>query len=393
MRRGNVGTQTINPPPPAGRPAIPGYELLDAVGHGPLGVVFRARTSAGAPAAVKVFNPAVRCRPDFASAFEQDTGIAASLRHANVVGLQQRGRAGEEYFIAYELMPGGSLREHLRAGPMGVRQALRVGLDVARALDHAHQRRMLHRGLKPENVFLTPSGMARVSDFGQARFAGQQLQVGRYSPPEQWRTSLQKDGRADLWAAAFIVHELITGQAPLTPPQPLADRVPGATDRLDGLFKRAFAPNPEERFLRAGELLAALTDLQEREGPAASGAHDSPVVVTVEKDVAHACVRRCTADALELGLKLVEQALRAGPGRWRLAYDLSAVPSMGTMENAALIRLHERCRDRLKAVYFHSPIAHVRGSALVVGGSVQGLPFRVFDSAESLRRGLREAKP
>jgi len=388
-----VGTQTIHPPPPAGRPEIPGYELLDAVGHGPLGVVFRARAPTGAAAAVKVFNPVVRWRPDFASIFEQDTGIAASLRHANVVGLQQRGRAGEDYFIAYELMPGRSLREKIRAGPMGVRQALRVGVDVARALDHAHQRRMLHRGLKPENVFLTTSGMARVSDFGQTRLSGQELQVGRYSPPEQRRMSLQKDGRADLWAAAFIVYELITCQAPLTPLQPLANRVAGANNHLDGFFQRAFAANPEERFLRGGELATALTELLERDGPSASGAHDSPVVVTVEKGVINAYVRPSSADALELGLKLVEQALQAGSGRWRLAYDLSAVSSMGTMENVALIHLHERLRDRLEAVYFHSPIAHVRGSAMVVGGSVQGLPFRVYDSPESLRRGLQEPKP
>jgi len=389
-----VGTQTIQPPA-AGRPEIPGYELLDALGHGPLGVVFRARTAAGGSAAVKVFNPVVRWRPDFASIFEQDTGIAASLRHANVVGLQHRGRAGEDYFIAYELMPARSVREKIRAGPMGVRQALRVGVDVARALEHAHQRRMLHRGLKPENVFLTAAGMARVSDFSQARLAGQELQVGRYSPPEQRRMTPQKDGRADLWAAAFIVYELITCQAPLTPLQPLANRVPGADDRLDAFFQRAFAANPEERFLRAGELASAITELLERDGPSASGAHDSPVVVTVEKNVAYAYVRPCSAEALELGLKLVEQALQAGPppGRWRLAYDLSGVPSMGTMENVALIQLHERCRERLEAVYFHSPIAHVRGSAMVVGGSVQGLPFRVFESAESLRRGLQEPRP
>src|SRR6185295_7302265 len=112
------------------------------------------------------------------------------------------------------------------------------------------------------------------------RLAGQELQVGRYSPPEQRRMSLQKDGRADLWAAAFIVYELITCQAPLTPLQPLANRVAGANDRLDGFFKRAFAPNPEERFLRGGELATALTELLERDGPSASGSHDSPVVVT-----------------------------------------------------------------------------------------------------------------
>jgi hypothetical protein len=117
-----------------------------------------------------------------------------------------------------------------------------------------------------------------------------------------------------------------------------------------------------------------------------------PVVVTVDKGVVHAFVRQSTPEALARGLKLVEQAL-VGPGRWKLVYDLTAVKSMGTLENVTLIELHERCRERLEAVYFHAPIPHVRGSAMVVGGSVSGVPYKVFDSAESVRRALAEGRP
>jgi len=378
--------------PAVGRPEVPGYELQDVVGHGPLGVVFRAKTPGGGSAAVKIFNAVVRWRPDFASLFEQDTGIAASLHHANILGFQRRGRAGEDYYLSYELLAGHSLRDRIRAGPMGVRQALKVGADIGRALEHAHQRRMLHRGLKPENVFLLPSGLAKVSDFGQTRLTGQQLQVGRYAPPEERRMALQQDGRADLYAAAFIIHELITGQGPLQPPQPLAGRVAGADDRVDAFFRRALSKNPEERFHRAGEMTAALHDLVDKDQPTPGSTFDSSVVVTVEKHVVHAFVRQSTPEALARGLKSVEQAL-VGPGRWKLVYDLTAVRSMGTLENVALIELHERCRERLAAVYFHSPIPHVRGSAMVVGGSVTGVPYKVFDSAESVRRSLAEGRP
>ncbi|HVE85032.1 MAG TPA: hypothetical protein VND93_19410, partial [Myxococcales bacterium] len=204
--------------------------------------------------------------------------------------------------------------------------------------------------------------------------------------------ALQADGRSDVYSAAFILYELITGQTPLHPLQPLASRVAGASDRLDAFFRRALARNPEERFARAGELTVAVGELLERDTEPMAVAFDSTVVVTVEKSVVHAYVRPGKPEALARGLKSVEQALQ-GPGRWKLVYDLSAVQSLGTLENVALIELHERCRERLDGVYFHAPIPHVRGSALVVGASVQGLPFKVFDSADSVRRHLQEGRP
>jgi tetratricopeptide (TPR) repeat protein len=258
-------------------------ELVREIGRGGFGVVWEARDPLlGRSVAFKAVRAGdhLRLRQE---GLQREAEAAARLSHPNIVTLHDLGRSPHGPYLVLELLRGQSLAQRLEAGPLTVREALRVGVEVARALAHAHGNGVIHRDLKPANVFLCADGQVKVLDFGLSLVFGGDATAGGtpgYMAPEQWRGE-PGDARTDLFALGVLLHLLLAGRLPFAagvePGQGGAAEalaVPAAPG-AGGLVDRLLELEPERRPIGAGEVAAALTAVlreAERSTPAASAA-------------------------------------------------------------------------------------------------------------------------
>ncbi|MDE3133125.1 MAG: serine/threonine protein kinase, partial [Acidobacteriota bacterium] len=271
------------------------YELLDELGRGGMGVVYRARDRVlDRIVAVKVL-PLDRAQdPTFVARFEREALAAAALNHPNIVAVFDSGTDGETRFIVMEYIAGRNLAQLVREdGPRGVEQTVEIGVQVAAALAAAHRAGIVHRDIKPGNVMLDGHGRARVLDFGIARvLAGVTLTqtamvLGStaYLAPEL--ISGQRAGAAsDIYSLGCVLYELLAGKPPFTGELPAAilhqhnSSAPRALRRLNGsvppaldaLILRMLAKDPRRRPQDAGELAAALARSAGVDGGGGAGA-------------------------------------------------------------------------------------------------------------------------
>jgi serine/threonine protein kinase len=256
------------PPPPWERALAPGrrvgrFELVRELGRGGFGVVFEARdVELGRTVAFKAVRPSARGRdPD---TLRREARAVAALQHPAIVTLHDAGRSEEGDWLIFELLRGETLGERLARGPLPPREAVRVGLAVARALVHAHAAGVLHRDLKPSNVFLTADGGVKVLDFGLAHVFGVATPAlsgtPGYMAPEQLRGD-REDARTDVYALGVILAEML-GPRPPRAAAPLA--------LLAGRCRAAEpAARPDGAAEVARELEAARTRLEAPGAPAA----------------------------------------------------------------------------------------------------------------------------
>ncbi len=236
--------------------AIPGYELLEKVGEGGMGTVYRARQlSLQRIVAVKVLRGAADGRPA-PRAFQSETQLLASLSHPNVLAIHDCAQSQGRYYLVTEFVPGTSLRSMLTPRePWSVPRALALLDQVARALSYIHGHGILHLDLKPENVLCTPEGAIKIADFGLAQPRAEtgaaaepdQAQgTADYCPLEQ-RHGLPTDERSDLYSLAVLSYELLTGRLPgraYEKPSGLNPALPAAVDEV---LRRGLARRPENR--------------------------------------------------------------------------------------------------------------------------------------------------
>jgi len=258
-----------------GRRLTPGdrlgrFELVREIGRGGHGVVFEARDlELGRLVALKSLRRTSR-EADSAreEALHREARAVASLHHPNIVTLYDYGWSAAGPYLVLELLHGESLSERLSRGPMEPAEVVRIAIDVARALVHAHERGILHRDLKPSNVLLGPGGEVTVLDFGIAGVFGRGCGGGTpgHMAPEQLE-GRPEDARTDVYALGVLVAQMVTG----TPPRPsqrsdALDRVRklesrGVPPRLASLVARSLARDPEGRpdslaFLEGLEVIA-----------------------------------------------------------------------------------------------------------------------------------------
>jgi pSer/pThr/pTyr-binding forkhead associated (FHA) protein len=232
--------------------AIGRFELARELGRGGFGVVFEARDGKlGRRVAFKALRPLSALEAGLGTEFlEREAEAAAQLDHPNIVRLLDAGSWEGGPYLIYELLRGEGLDARLQRGALPPDRALQVSVEVARALAHAHDAGVVHRDVKPSNVFLTQEGWAKVLDFGLAHVLGaaRQLPGGtpRYMAPEQFQR-VAPDARVDVFAAALVLRESWLGpgldDARLRSPHPL----PGGPPSLDPLLARALADDPEAR--------------------------------------------------------------------------------------------------------------------------------------------------
>ncbi len=200
------------------------FELIREVGRGGCGVVYQAKdTRLGREVALKALRPGRRSQVQAGQArLQREAEAVASMSHPNVVSLHDAAAEAGLAYLVFELLRGESLRQRLASGRVAPAQALEISIQVAKALDHAHALGIVHCDVKPSNVFLCHGGAVKVLDFGLAQVLGHSelRQVGTpgYMAPEQWRDQ-PLDARADVFAAAVMLYELLAGH-PLNPPDP-----------------------------------------------------------------------------------------------------------------------------------------------------------------------------
>ncbi len=253
---------------------VPGYEMLESLGRGGMGEVFRARQeSLGREVAVKILRADLPAAGWLPERFEQEARTMAALQHPHVVTVHDCVRLDDgRVAIVMELVSGGSLRTWLNGAPGGLplAQVLRWAREIAAGLRAAHEAGLVHRDVKPDNVLIDDTGAARVSDFGLAFStlpeAARLTQTGAtpgtpgYMPPETWRGEAA-DARSDIFSYGALLYEMLTGRLPqgsFPPAKSLRPEVPAAVDRA---ILAALRPVAAERPPDMSAMLHALTEM------------------------------------------------------------------------------------------------------------------------------------
>src|SRR5467141_917651 len=212
------------------------YEVVAQIGAGGMGEVYQAHDSKlGRDVAIKVLPEAVAHDTERLSRFQREAKMLASLNHPNIATIHGLEQSGGTSYLVMELVSGETLAERVKAGPLGIEEALKIAIQIAEALEAAHEKSIIHRDLKPANVKVTPEGKVKVLDFGLAKafevdaatddpsnsptlsaaatMEGTILGTAAYMSPEQARAKAV-DKRTDIWAFGCVLYELLTGKQP-----------------------------------------------------------------------------------------------------------------------------------------------------------------------------------
>ncbi len=266
-------TQVLVPPK-----AVPGYELLELLGKGGMGEVWRARQlSLSRLVALKVLPEKLAADREFVARFDKEATALAQLSHPNIVQIIDRGKSGEQYFFAMELVLGKNLREHMDGKALEPRAAIAVALQVARAIEAAHESKIVHRDLKPENILLDARGHVKIADFGLAGMHGSDRNISltatsvamgtvNYMAPEQRRDAKHVDHRADLYSFGVILYEMLTGELPLGRFKLPSEKVSGIDRKVDDLVAHLLETDPESRPQTAREVVLVMEGLISQAG-------------------------------------------------------------------------------------------------------------------------------
>ena len=280
---GLPGTASFTPPPltELGK-LFPQLEILEMIGQGGMGAVYKARQPAlDRFVALKILAPRTGGDVDFSSRFSREARALARLSHPNIVAVYDFGQiqpatnvsAGSlpvtsssaplNYFIM-EFVDGPNLRQVELAGKLSPREALQIIPQICVALQFAHDEGIVHRDIKPENVLIDKKGRVKIADFGLAKILGQEadfrltgardvMGTPHYMAPEQVETPQEVDHRADIYSLGVVFYEMLTGELPLGKFDPPSHKVQ-VDVRLDDVVMRSLSKNPERRYQHVSEV-------------------------------------------------------------------------------------------------------------------------------------------
>jgi len=293
-------------PPP--RP-IPGYQLLGRLGAGAMGIVYKARqVNLDRLVAVKILPKKFQQKPEFIKRFYAEGRIAAKLNHPNIVAALDVGRQGDIHYFVMEYVEGYSAYERIvKEGPYAEAEALAIGIQVAKALSHAHQAGLIHRDVKPKNILITGEGIAKLADMGLARAvsdreaaeaeAGKACGTPYYISPEQVRGAPDIDFRADLYSFGATLYHMVTGHPAFRDPDPLVvirkhlreplvppDCVnPNLSRGFAEIVEQCMAKDPAQRYATTADLIVDLHAVASGQAPIHAHRKDEhPAAVVIE---------------------------------------------------------------------------------------------------------------
>jgi eukaryotic-like serine/threonine-protein kinase len=297
------------------------YRVLRPIDRGGMGIVYEAEDlRLGRHVALKVLQDSGSGQHKELLRFEQEARAIASLNHPNICTVFEVEEHDAQPVIVMELLKGVTLKQRMKAGPVGLQDLAQWGIEIADALGAAHERGVIHRDIKPANVFITSRGISKILDFGLAKLstsdsdssplADQSLTTGGvvrgttpYMSPEQVRGD-DLDGRSDLFSLGVVLYEMATGRRPFDEknvpltmdavlnkdPPPVSDINPGLPEALVRIVSKALEKDRGGRYQRASEIRSDLLMLRsgsDRERPTATPIHAASAPVAGQRGRLH----------------------------------------------------------------------------------------------------------
>jgi tRNA A-37 threonylcarbamoyl transferase component Bud32 len=260
----SAGFVAPSPAELAGR--FPQLEILELLGQGGMGAVYKARQpKLDRMVAVKILPPEWGKDPAFAERFAREAKALARLTHPHIVAVHDFGESNGLFYLVMEYVDGANLRHLLQEGRMKPAEALAVIPQICDALQYAHEEGVVHRDIKPENILLDSKGRVKIADFGLAKLlnrpraaftlTGSQQVMGTldYMAPEQRLRPQEVDHRADIYSLGVVFYEMLTGELPLGRFEPPSHKV-RVDARLDEIVFRALEREPGRRYQRASHV-------------------------------------------------------------------------------------------------------------------------------------------
>jgi tRNA A-37 threonylcarbamoyl transferase component Bud32 len=255
--------------------AFPQLEVLELIGRGGMGFVFKARQPhLDRFVALKLLPDKLAKDALFAERFNREGRVLARLNHPNIVSVYDFGQAGGFYYLAMEYVDGVNLRQAMRAGRFSPAEALALVPKVCEALQYAHEQGILHRDIKPENILLDTKGRVKIADFGIAKLVGEDqtsvtltntgaaLGTPHYMAPEQFEKPATVDHRADIYSLGVVFYEMLTGELPIGRFAAPSSKTP-VNSTVDDVVFRTLEKDRERRFQSAGEMKTQVEHLGE----------------------------------------------------------------------------------------------------------------------------------
>jgi serine/threonine-protein kinase len=272
---------------------IPGYKVLEKLGAGAMATVFKAKQlSLDRMVAIKILPRKFSSNPQFIERFYAEGRAAAQLNHPNIVQAFDVGQAGEFHYFVMEYVEGQTVHDLIVANKrFNEQEALDIAVSVAEALEHAHQKGLIHRDVKPKNVMFTPQGVVKLADLGLARAIGDkeaaEAEAGKaygtpyYISPEQIRGEVNIGPQADIYSLGATLYHMVTGsvpfngknpsevmqkhlKTPLVPPDHVNPRLSAG---ISEVVERMMAKSRKDRYKNCQELLTDLRAVRRKEPP------------------------------------------------------------------------------------------------------------------------------
>lgn len=264
---------------------FPDLEILELVGRGGMGVVYKARQKQlNRLVALKILAPKVGQDPAFSERFAREARAMAILNHPHIVAVYDFGQSDGLYYFLMEYVDGLNLRRLLESGKLAPEEALAIVPQICDALQYAHDHGVVHRDIKPENLLLDKEGRIKIADFGIAKLvdreaseltltgAGQIMGTPQYMAPEQIEHPLSVDHRADIYSLGVVFYQMLTGELPIGRFAPPSQRVQ-IDVRLDEVVLRALEKEPEHRYQQVSEMKTEVESIPAASYSGTSKAH------------------------------------------------------------------------------------------------------------------------
>jgi len=308
-------------PPPAIEevaPHFPDLEILDLIGAGGMGAVYKARQpKLDRLVALKILSHDLSADPAFAERFTREAHVLARLNHPHIVTVFDFGTAGPFCFLLMEFVDGVNLRQAMRTGGFTPTDTLALVQDICAALAFAHEEGILHRDIKPENVLIDSRGRGKIADFGIAKLVGEEdrnlvtltmqgsaLGSPHYMAPEQIETPGDVDQRADIYSLGVVFYELLTGELPIGRFAPPSEKSP-MDPRVDAVVMRTLEKERRARYQSAGEVQTSVEAITRSGAVAAAPPTSAAVPAQAKSPAAPGTARFTTASAILTGLSLM----------------------------------------------------------------------------------------
>jgi serine/threonine protein kinase/predicted Zn-dependent protease len=265
------------------------YKILDKLGEGGMGVVYKAQdTKLDRIVALKFLPKHLLCDEEAKTRFAHEAKAASALNHTNITTIYEIDEVEGECFICMEYIEGKSIKELIKQKMLSIEEILNISIQIAEGLNAAHKKGIVHRDIKSDNIMLTDEGLVKIMDFGLAKLrgvskltkTGTTLGTMQYMSPEQVQ-GIEVDQRSDIFSFGVVLYEMITGQLPFKDeheaaiiysilnetPEPLARYKSGVSAELQSIISKALAKDKGLRYQHADELAADLKRLTSASGP------------------------------------------------------------------------------------------------------------------------------